>query len=71
MWGWFGQAEVVAKEEVAEELQHVHQSSGKNSAECDDEGDLLDLSVDVWWCPGESNEDEQGDNVDKEPDWLK
>merc|ERR550532_924683 len=49
----------------------VHNSRRKDNAEGDDEGNLLDLGVGVWRGPGESDEDEQGDDVDEEPDRLE
>jgi len=62
---------VVAKVEVAEELQQVHYSGRKDDTEGDDEGDVLDVGVVVHGCPGESNEDDQGDDVDEKPDRLE
>ena len=62
---------MVAKEEVAEELNHVHQPGGKDDTEGDDEGDLLDLVVHMWRGPSEPDEDGQGDDVDEEPEGLE
>ena len=62
---------MVSKVEVAEEFHQVHYSRSKDNAEGDDEGDVLDLCVVVWGRPGESNEDDQGDDVDEEPDRLE
>jgi len=62
---------VVAKVEVAEQFQQIDDSRGKDDAEANDEGDVLDLGVVVWKRPCESNEDNQGDDVDEEPDRLE
>ena len=62
---------MLAKEEVAEELNHVHQPGGKDDTEGGDEGDLLDLVVHMWRGPREPDEDEQGDDVDEELERLE